>query len=104
MKNREAYNQIRSLANANGNILQDEKDTEGEIIRFYKKLLGSAATLLPCVQINTIRKGPTLHKEQQLQLIAPVTREEVIKVIIGIHDNNKALVCDGFSTPFSKKV
>lgn len=60
-----------------GVIVQTEETIEKEILGFYKQLLGSAKNQLPCIDPTEMQEGQTLNGEQQLQLIAHVTKEEI---------------------------
>ncbi|XP_016497543.1 uncharacterized protein LOC107816354 [Nicotiana tabacum] len=102
VKNRQATNHFGRLVNNTGQILQSTNEVEEELLNFYMKLLGTAASQLPAVDTEIMQKGCMLSRQQQLRLIKPVTREEVKKSILDIHDS-KALGCDGFNSFFFKK-
>ncbi|XP_059285682.1 uncharacterized protein LOC132039156 [Lycium ferocissimum] len=69
MKNRHSINMIRSLQNNNGDMLHTEEDIQQEMTKFYKSLLGSAASQLPAIRPEVMRNGVTLDRQQQLLLI-----------------------------------
>lgn len=73
------------------------------MLNFYRNLLGSATSQLPYVNIEVMKVGATLNRQQQLKLIAPVTKMEVIAALEGI-DDQKAPDIDGFNAFFYKKV
>lgn len=102
MKNRVAQNQIRRLNTLNGSIAQTEAKIVTEINNFYHKLPGSYASCLPSIQYNVMEEGNKLTRDQQLPLIAPVSRDEVFNPMRDI-DDNKAPRCDGFNSCFFKK-
>nr|XP_009759334.1 PREDICTED: uncharacterized protein LOC104211894 [Nicotiana sylvestris] len=77
MKNINNLNGIQALTNKGGIQLMLEKDIEAEIMEYYKKLLGSRAESIPAINPNVMKMGTTLSREQQLQLIQPVTKEEI---------------------------
>lgn len=103
MKNIEAHNHIRSLVDEQGRVLQNDKAVEEKITGYYKHLLGSSTSQLPCIQAIVMRNGHVLKREQQLKLIASITQGEVSKVIREINDQ-KAHGCDGFIVLFFKRV
>ncbi|XP_009798086.1 uncharacterized protein [Nicotiana sylvestris] len=102
VKNRQARNHIGRLMDNTGKLLQSAKEVEEEILSFYKKLLGTAASTLPIVDLDVMQNGHTLNKQQQMQLIKPITKEEVQKALQGI-DDSKAPGCDGYNSHFFKK-
>ncbi|XP_019254007.1 PREDICTED: uncharacterized protein LOC109232716 [Nicotiana attenuata] len=97
MKNRTAHKQIRRLNTVDGNIAQNEKEVESEIVKFYQKLLGTAAAELPTVQVDVLNEGNKLTREQQLKMIEAVSRDEVYNAMKDI-DDQKAPGCDGFNS------
>ncbi|XP_075101884.1 uncharacterized protein LOC142177307 [Nicotiana tabacum] len=70
-------NGIQSLTNEVGTQLMMEEDIEAEILGYYKKLLGSRADNISAINPNTMKQGTTLNRDQQVQLIKPVSKEEV---------------------------
>nr|XP_009628486.1 uncharacterized protein LOC104118828 [Nicotiana tomentosiformis] len=102
IKNRISQNKIKRVINVDGILLQDQEAITEEITNFYKTLLGSAAEQLPAINPLVIREGMILNMQQQLSLIAPVTREEVTKALWSIDDLN-APGCDGYNAHFFKK-
>ncbi|XP_070004802.1 uncharacterized protein [Nicotiana sylvestris] len=80
----------------------DQEGIKREILDFYGKLLGSAASQLPAVNSMIMQEGRTLNRQQQLGLIAPVTSDEVVQDLKDI-DDIKAPGCDGFNACFFKK-
>ncbi|XP_019233129.1 PREDICTED: uncharacterized protein LOC109213752 [Nicotiana attenuata] len=93
VKNRQAMKHIGRLMDSAGQILQSNSEVEEEILSFYKKLLGTAASQLPVVDPEIMQSGYTFNRQQQLQLIQPITKEEVKKALHGI-DDSKAPGCD----------
>ncbi|XP_019246294.1 PREDICTED: uncharacterized protein LOC109225941 [Nicotiana attenuata] len=101
VKNRQARNHIGRLIDSAGQILQSATEVEEDILRFYKKLLGTTAPQLSVVILEIMQNGYTLNRQQQLQLIKPITKKEVKKAMQDI-DDNKAPGCDGYNS-FSRR-
>ncbi|XP_016446030.2 uncharacterized protein LOC107771203 [Nicotiana tabacum] len=101
MKNMVAHNQIRRLNTLDGNIEHTEREVETEILKFYQSLLGSAGTCPPVVQLDIFQERNRLSRDQQLQLISPVTDKEIFNALMDI-DDQKAPGCDGFNAHFFK--
>nr|XP_009609757.1 uncharacterized protein LOC104103545 [Nicotiana tomentosiformis] len=102
MKNRQAKNHIGRLINSVEQILQSVNEVEEDILSFYKKLLGTRTSQSPVVIPEIMQSGYMLSRQQKLQLIKPVTREDVKKAVLDI-DDNKAPTCDGYNSYFFKK-
>nr|XP_016483509.1 PREDICTED: uncharacterized protein LOC107804176 [Nicotiana tabacum] len=102
MKGRKTQNQIRTLSTKGGTILKSEDSIEAEIVRYYKRLLGSSTQALPAINPGVMQEGSVLSRSLQLQLIAPFTREDVAQALKGV-DDSKALGGDGFNSCFFKK-
>ncbi|XP_019242136.1 PREDICTED: uncharacterized protein LOC109222212 [Nicotiana attenuata] len=66
---KQARNHIGRLMDNTGQLLQSANEVEEEILSFYKKLLGTAASTLPIVDPNVMQNGYTLNRQQQMQLI-----------------------------------
>lgn len=103
MKNRNHLNGIQSLTNEVGTQLMMEEDIEAEILGYYKKLFGSRADSILAINPNTMKQGTTLNRDQQVQLIKPVSKEEVWEAMKGISDL-KAPSYDGFNALFSRRL
>nr|XP_009778407.1 PREDICTED: uncharacterized protein LOC104227788 [Nicotiana sylvestris] len=102
MKNRQARNNIGKLIDSNGDIVQNTEEVKAKILNFYRGLLGSSATQLPMINCNIMKNDNVLNMSQQLQLISPVSNEEVKQALLGI-DDNKAPMRDGYNSYFFKK-
>lgn len=103
LKSRNAQNIIHCLVTERGKWIHNRDNIQDEILSFYKNLLGRSADQLPVVNVAVIRQGHCLTRQQQLDLIAPVTSDEVENVLNGI-DDSKAPGCDGYNALFFKKV
>nr|XP_016457391.1 PREDICTED: uncharacterized protein LOC107781232 [Nicotiana tabacum] len=80
----------------------NEDDIKEEVLKFFKQLLCKAAPQLLAVKLSVFSNGPKLNRSQQLQLINPITREEVYVAVKDINDM-KAPGVDGFNIYFFKK-
>ncbi|KAH0685681.1 hypothetical protein KY290_017199 [Solanum tuberosum] len=67
-----------------------------------RELLGQNASRLPSVDKQVMKEGGKLNREQQMKLVAPVTKEEVESTLQGINDL-KAPGKDGLNAIFFKK-
>lgn len=63
------------------------------MISFYRNILGNAADQLPAVNPEIMKRGNGLTRQQQLQLVAQVTHDEVYQALMSI-DDHKAPGCD----------
>ncbi|XP_019246459.1 PREDICTED: uncharacterized protein LOC109226111 [Nicotiana attenuata] len=79
-----------------------EEEIEAEVLGYYKQFLGSNAPTIPAIDPNVMQRGTLLKREQKLQLILPITRQEVWKALQDI-DDLKALGYDGINAVFFKK-
>ncbi|KAF3625656.1 hypothetical protein T459_30871 [Capsicum annuum] len=80
----------------------DKEEIKVEITSFYEALLGTTTSQLPVIRPDICALGNVLIRNQQLQLIAPVTPEDVWQALRGIEDL-KAPGIDGFNAYFYKK-
>ncbi|XP_070045867.1 uncharacterized protein [Nicotiana tomentosiformis] len=102
VNNRVTKNNIRSLITETRVLAQTEEEITTEVTNFYKKLLGNAAKQLHAIHPRIMNEGQKLNKEQQLQLIEPVTEQEVYDTLADTNDL-KAPGCDGLNAIFYKK-
>lgn len=102
MKNRVAQNTITSLTTAAGTTVYSHENIEGELKTFYEDLLGNSASSLPSLNAEIMRNGQTLNRDQQMQVAAEVTKEEIELSLRDINDL-KAPGYDGFNAYFFKK-
>lgn len=101
MKARQARNKISTIQNEQGVLITDPKLIQQEFLQFFRKLLGTAAEELPCIDTTIARNGPCLTIDQQKDLIKPITREEVSQIVQNL-PNDKAPGIDGFPAKFFK--
>ncbi|XP_070056687.1 uncharacterized protein [Nicotiana tomentosiformis] len=95
-------NKIKNLIRSNEEVIQTKQEIEEKVIGFYKQLLGSATGRLPAINLVIMRDGPLVNRQQQLQLVKAISKEEIYKALLGISDS-KAPGCDGFNALFFKK-
>ncbi|XP_020253912.1 uncharacterized protein LOC109830973 [Asparagus officinalis] len=94
------HNRVMLLYNYLGQRLTEGDDIVNEFITHFKSLMGTAVDTTP-PKINIIHSGPRLDDSQARELVAPVTKEEIKKVIFSMSDN-KAPRPDGFNVAFFK--
>ncbi|XP_019259382.1 PREDICTED: uncharacterized protein LOC109237520 [Nicotiana attenuata] len=102
MKGRKAQNQIKMLTAKNGEMINNTEEIQKEIMGFYKQLLGSASENLPAIHPGVLQHGTRLNRSQQLHLIKPFTKEDVLQALKGI-DDMKEPGGDRFNSYFFKK-
>ncbi|XP_009772717.1 uncharacterized protein LOC107803069 [Nicotiana tabacum] len=102
MKHRNNTNRIQMLTDDMERQLVLDDEIEAEILGYYRKLLGSKDDSIPAINPNVIKMGTILSREQQMQLIKQVTKEEIGEVLEEINDQ-KALGYDGFNAIFFKR-
>lgn len=72
-------------------------EIEEDVLRYYNQLLGSSTTLLPVIDISSMRIGPGLTIQQQQTMCQEVTLQEIQDALFGIDGNNTPST-DRFST------
>uniref|UniRef100_M1ACM3 RNA-directed DNA polymerase (Reverse transcriptase) n=1 Tax=Solanum tuberosum TaxID=4113 RepID=M1ACM3_SOLTU len=90
------------LTKEDGTIIRDPEEITKETMRFYQNLLGKANPLMPATQPVVLKDGPVLSRPQQLELIQPFTKDDVMLALKSIEDN-KAPGGDGFNSYFFKQ-
>lgn len=78
MKGRKVQNKITKLIDSNGDVMTNPKKIEAEVVGFYKQLLRTANQSIPVIHPGWIRNGEVFTRSQQMQLITPFTKEDVI--------------------------
>ncbi|XP_019258406.1 PREDICTED: uncharacterized protein LOC109236665 [Nicotiana attenuata] len=96
IKERQQRKQLVELQTLSGNTITDHAAIKEEIVSFYKSLMGTSAHVLLAVDKMVMRKGPTLTKQHQQDLIAKVTCQEIDEALKGI-GNDKAPGIDGYN-------
>ncbi|KAH0776489.1 hypothetical protein KY290_007900 [Solanum tuberosum] len=85
-----------------GTKLNTPEAIKGEVVQFYKALMGSSTMLLPAVDKNTMKKGPIITYEQGAELCRDVIDEEIWNALAPIGDD-KAPGVDGCNAYYYKK-
>lgn len=87
LKSKITHNKINSLQSIDGFLLQSKEAIKEEILIFYKNLLSFVADWQPTINPSIMKEGYILTREQQLQLLELVSREEVNAALCGINDH-----------------
>ncbi|VFR00991.1 unnamed protein product [Cuscuta campestris] len=100
VKKRKATNHLTSIKNTEQIIVEGKLAVVEVLVEFYQKQLGRSN---PTEDINgeIIRMGDCLTIRQRLEIISPITTEEIRKCMFEI-PNNKSPGPDGFSSGFFK--
>ena len=101
IKERTQKKQVRSIMSLNGQMLYDPQEIQEEFVMFYKSLMGSSAGKLPAINAKVMKRGPTLTKQQRLQLCTAVADQEIYEGLKSI-GNDKAPGIDGYNAFFFK--
>ncbi|XP_060182214.1 uncharacterized protein LOC132611870 [Lycium barbarum] len=83
-KIRASRNTITSVYADNGSKITDPVLVETEFISFFTKHMGTAAEEMPCLNSETIRRGPCLSYQQKFDLIRDMTNVEILAAIKGV--------------------
>ncbi|XP_019241257.1 PREDICTED: uncharacterized protein LOC109221251 [Nicotiana attenuata] len=102
LKDRTSRKNIHTLTALNGEILTDPKRIKKEIVDFYRALMGTAATTLPAVNMQILKKGPQLNHQQIVELTKDISKHEVNECMHAI-GNDKAPGIDDYNVVFFKK-
>jgi len=100
IKSRNTRNKINLLMNEQGVWMNKKKEIVDDLVRYYKKLLGSESLVEP-LNPKVLDEGPKVSPQQCLDLCRMVTDEEIKNVIFTMNDV-KAPGPDGFSASFFK--
>ncbi|VFQ83678.1 unnamed protein product [Cuscuta campestris] len=101
VKKRRLMNHISFIKNSRGQMVEGKNEIAKVLIDHFQNLLGKTDSTED-INENIIAEGKVLFIEQQLQLIAPVTIEEIKKQMFDI-PNSKSPGPDGFSSGFFKQ-
>ena len=92
---------MRNIMSLKGKMLYDPHEIQDEFVLFYKSLMGTSEGKLPAINAQVMKRGPTLIKQQRLQLCAAVTEQEIYDGLQPI-GNDKAPGVDGYNAFFFK--
>ncbi|XP_057247534.1 uncharacterized protein LOC125492775 [Beta vulgaris subsp. vulgaris] len=89
-KVRKAKNNIILLYSEQGVLLTKPEEIQGELVEFYRNLLGSAAPMLQAIDLQTVRTGPRLSTATSLRayhsLVSKIcTAVEKFSAASGLH-------------------
>ncbi|XP_058727247.1 uncharacterized protein LOC131598452 [Vicia villosa] len=101
MRGKNKQNGIHKLVDSNGITLTEFKYIEGEILRFYKNLVGTSIRRLLHVDIVAFRNGTQLKETSKESLIQSIIENKVWN-ILKIIGETKSLGVDGFNSKFFK--
>lgn len=102
MKAQASAKHISLLIDDQGRRLTKNPDLCNEIVNLYKGLMGTYSSALLAVDINILKAGPLMTRDQQLTLCQEVSDDE-IKLALPSIDDNKAPGVDGLNAYFFKK-
>ncbi|XP_070031573.1 uncharacterized protein [Nicotiana tomentosiformis] len=103
LKARHARNRVSIICNDLGQKLTDPILVEQEFISFFKGLLGTRASELPCLDITIARNGPYLNREQQHHLVKSITEMEIEQGLKNM-PSDKALALMVFQLSSSRNI
>ena len=86
IKSRQISNSIYSLQKEDETILKNHDDIEEEVLTFYRKLMGTADEVRNGIDVSAMKEGPQLNNDQRVNLIVPVTEQEVVNALNSIDD------------------
>ena len=102
MKARKAKNKIAQIQNDQGETLTKAEEIQGEVVGFFKGLLGKSSNEIPGIDIQLMRRGKQLSRQACDALTTRVTTEEIDAALFSI-DDGKAHGIDGFNSLFFKR-
>lgn len=96
-----SQNRMLGLCDEQGQLIESEADLHTHIVNFYQSLLGAE---VPCENINPeyFQSGPVLDEAANMELISPITEQEVKKILWSINPKS-APGPDGFSAGFFRQ-
>ncbi|VFQ86685.1 unnamed protein product [Cuscuta campestris] len=100
VKKRRLQNQITSITNEDGLLVEGKKEVAKVLVNYFQKQLGIPNDTLDIMK-DIVNMGKCLYIEQQLMLIASPTQEEIKNCLFEI-PNHKSPGPDGFSSGFFK--
>ena len=100
-KQRRMATYVYSLKDASGEFVEGFEAIGRIMLDFYKHLLGPQSTVRSGIDMEVIRQGATLTKEQQVALCKDFTEKDIREAIFSI-PNIKSAGPDGLSSGFLK--
>ena len=73
IKERSHKKNIRSLMSLDGRKLSEPQEIQDEFVLFYKSLMGTAAEKLAAIDVQVMKRGPVLSRQQRIELCATIT-------------------------------
>lgn len=101
LKASQTRNRTGSIYNDQGVRITEPKMIEQEFTSFFQSLLGECAKEQLCIDLETTRNGPYLTKDQQKELIRPITEQDIEHAVKEL-PNDKAPGVDGVPAEFFK--
>ncbi|XP_026459010.1 uncharacterized protein LOC113359627 [Papaver somniferum] len=102
LKERRWRNNILTLVDGNGNLLEEDKDIALECTQFFTSLFnGSSSSPFTEEDTTFLQFSNTVSMEDATALGAPITRDEIVYALSCI-GSNKAPGPDGFTSHFFK--
>ncbi|XP_058765506.1 uncharacterized protein LOC131638998 [Vicia villosa] len=101
LKGKNKQTRIQSLQTGSDDIVTDQQSIKEEVIQFYKNLVGTPASDLTGIDIEAMRRGPQLNRDQMEQLTVLVTDEEIYQCLMTMKDQT-APGGDGYNAKFYK--
>lgn len=86
LKAKRVQTKITKFKDDDGSILYQKENIEHVITKYYKKLISIANRNLTSINIIAPRKAPQLTDNQREDLIAPITKDEILLSLKGIQD------------------
>ncbi|XP_055814273.1 uncharacterized protein LOC129883684 [Solanum dulcamara] len=77
IKERTQKKQIRNITSLAEERLHDPTDIQNEFVQFYKGLTGSSTPNLPAIDIQIMKRGAVLSRQQRIDLCADISEEEI---------------------------
>lgn len=101
LKSKNKQKVITHLCKDDGTNIFEQEDMEREILDFYGQLMGNAQPVMEGIDIEAMRYGNNLERDQRCMLNNPVTEKEVLQALKSLGDL-KAPDPDGYGAKFFK--
>ena len=73
IKERSQKKNIRSLMSLDRRKLSEPQEIQEEFVQFYKRLMGTSAGKLSAIDVQVMKRGPVLSRQQRIELCATIT-------------------------------